>query len=218
MDNLDIYNTPIYGLKEVAKYVGLTPKKVRELTATTIRNKVSLQEPVIKIADNGLFSFNNLVELHTVSSLLPFKDITKEHLKKVKNILLTDIHNTQRFVDDVRKFLKESFFPYTLKVLVREALCNAAYRVQYKDNKLAQFLPVVIGRDLIEDGNVMCAVSIDPTIYYGKPCLAMFGIPTKPVADRYKAGESLGSLEEDYKLPGWGVEAAIIFELGSLKR
>ena len=39
---------------------------------------------------------------------------------------------------------------------------------------------------------------IDPHISYGRPVLVGTGIPTAVVAERYKAGESIDELAEDY--------------------
>jgi uncharacterized protein (DUF433 family) len=56
-------------------------------------------------------------------------------------------------------------------------------------------------------------VVIDPEIAFGKPVLANTGIPTATVADRYKAGESMDDLAEDYDLKRAQIEEAIRCEL-----
>jgi uncharacterized protein (DUF433 family) len=42
------------------------------------------------------------------------------------------------------------------------------------------------------------SIVIDPTVAFGRPVLVRRGIPTIVIAQRYKAGESIDSLVEDY--------------------
>ena len=57
------------------------------------------------------------------------------------------------------------------------------------------------------------AVVIDPYISFGRPVLAGTGIPTSAIAERYKAGESIGQLSEDYGRKFLEIEEAIRCEL-----
>jgi len=65
-------------------------------------------------------------------------------------------------------------------------------------------------KDLIHDPR---SIVIDPLVEFGRPCLAATGIPTVEVADRYKAGESIESLAEDYGRAQGEIEEAIRYEL-----
>jgi len=56
-------------------------------------------------------------------------------------------------------------------------------------------------------------IVIDPHVSFGKPILAGTGIPTNAVAERYKAGETMDELAEDYGLGRTEVEEAIRCEL-----
>jgi uncharacterized protein (DUF433 family) len=57
------------------------------------------------------------------------------------------------------------------------------------------------------------AIVIDPEVSFGKPVLVDTGIPTATVAERYKAGESVDELAEDYDLKRVQIEEAIRCEL-----
>jgi uncharacterized protein (DUF433 family) len=57
------------------------------------------------------------------------------------------------------------------------------------------------------------AIVIDPYISFGRPVLAGTGIATAIVAERYKAGESIGELAHDYGLTTTKIEEAIRCEL-----
>lgn len=56
-------------------------------------------------------------------------------------------------------------------------------------------------------------VVIDPRIAFGRPALAGSGIPTAVIAERYKAGESIDQLADDYGRERLDIEEAIRCEL-----
>ena len=57
------------------------------------------------------------------------------------------------------------------------------------------------------------AVMIDPSVSFGRPVLVGTGVPTGIIAERYKAGESVEQLAEDYGRPHLDIEEAIRCEL-----
>jgi uncharacterized protein (DUF433 family) len=54
---------------------------------------------------------------------------------------------------------------------------------------------------------------IDPRISFGRPVLAGTGIPTAVIAERYKAGESMDDLADDYGCQRFEIEEAVRCEL-----
>jgi uncharacterized protein (DUF433 family) len=56
-------------------------------------------------------------------------------------------------------------------------------------------------------------VEIDPRVAFGRPVLIGRGVPTAVLADRFKAGDSLADLAEDYDTSTENIEAAIRSEL-----
>ncbi len=57
------------------------------------------------------------------------------------------------------------------------------------------------------------AIVIDPRVSFGRPVLAGTGIPTAMIAERYKAGESVDDLANDYGRKRLEIEEAIRCEL-----
>ena len=53
------------------------------------------------------------------------------------------------------------------------------------------------------------AVVIDPYVSFGRPVLVGTGIPTAVIAARYKAGESVDDLADDYGRSREEIEEAI---------
>ena len=72
-------------------------------------------------------------------------------------------------------------------------------------------LPIRVARE--HDLHEPRVVVIDPHISYGRPVLVGTGIPTAVVAERYKAGESIDELAEDYSRSRKEIEEAIRCEL-----
>jgi uncharacterized protein (DUF433 family) len=58
-------------------------------------------------------------------------------------------------------------------------------------------------------------IVIDPHVAFGRPVLVGTGIPTEVIAERYKAGESMDELAEDYDRPRPEIEEAIRCELAA---
>ncbi|MGH8194101.1 MAG: DUF433 domain-containing protein [Woeseiaceae bacterium] len=56
-------------------------------------------------------------------------------------------------------------------------------------------------------------VEIDPRVAFGRPVLVGRGVPTAVLADRFKAGDSLADLAEDYDTSTQNIEEAIRCEL-----
>jgi uncharacterized protein (DUF433 family) len=56
-------------------------------------------------------------------------------------------------------------------------------------------------------------VMIDPRISFGRPVLAGTGIPTAMLAERYKAGDSIDELAQDYNCDRLQIEEGIRCEL-----
>jgi uncharacterized protein (DUF433 family) len=56
-------------------------------------------------------------------------------------------------------------------------------------------------------------VVIDPSVSFGRPTLTRTGIATAVIAERYKAGDSVDELADDYGCVRLEIEAAIRCEL-----
>jgi len=96
------------------------------------------------------------------------------------------------------------------QIALRELLKAHLHRVEHDSSGTAiRLYPFTRKRDLREPKVVV----IDPHISYGRPVLVGTGIPTAVVAERYKAGESIDELAEDYGRSRNEIEEAIRCEL-----
>jgi uncharacterized protein (DUF433 family) len=55
-------------------------------------------------------------------------------------------------------------------------------------------------------------IAINPKVAFGRPTIARNGVTTGVIAERFRAGESLGEIAEDYDLQPSEVEEAIRYE------
>ncbi len=55
-------------------------------------------------------------------------------------------------------------------------------------------------------------IAMDPRVQFGRPCIAGTGIPTSIIAERYRAGDSIEALSEDYGQESRYIQEAIRFE------
>jgi uncharacterized protein (DUF433 family) len=93
---------------------------------------------------------------------------------------------------------------------MRELLEAHLRRIERDERGLAvRLFPFTRRRELDEPRVVV----IDPRVSFGRPVLVGTGIPTSVIADRYKAGESMDQLADDYGRPRLEIEEAIRCEL-----
>jgi len=207
---------PAYHVSEAARYLHL-PKK-------TIWNwfRGTSVKPVLHLAaaDHTLISFIGLTEAHILSSMrakhgIPLQRIRRavEHLKKrfhsehplVEFEFQTD--GLDLFIDEVGSLTNVSRYGQTG---MREVLELYLDRIERGDDGLPVRLYPFTQNDIESDPRI---IVIDPSVSFGRPMIRRSGITTSAVAERFKSGESVMSLAEDFdRLPA-EIEAAIRSEL-----
>ncbi len=221
-----LLNVPAYTVPEAAHYL--------QIPTTTLRSwvkgrsyplkpeRAGFFEPIIQLPDEEqrLLSFTNLVEAHVLDA------IRREHgvqLQKVRDAVCymqkrMNVEHPLAFqamvTDGVDLFVRR--YAELINVsrdgqLAMGAILNAYLRrVDWDETGFAiRLYPFTRKRELDEPRVVV----IDPEVSFGKPVLVGTGIPTSTVAERYKAGESVDDLAEDYDLERAKIEEAIRCEL-----
>ena len=182
----------------------------------------SFFKPLIELPDPNLasLSFVNLVEAHVLDA------IRREHnvpLPKVRAALdyvnhhFRDPHPlaTHQFQTDgvdlfLSRFEKLIAVSQAGQLAMKEMLAAHLRRVEHDASGLAvRLYPFTRKRDVDEPKIIV----IDPYISFGRPAIARRGIATSIVAERYKAGESIDELAQDYDCERGQVEEAARVEL-----
>ncbi|BAU16034.1 hypothetical protein LEP3755_66010 (plasmid) [Leptolyngbya sp. NIES-3755] len=221
----DPRNIPTYTVVDAARYLnipgGTLQSWLRGRTYSTQEGH-RYYEPLIHRPSPNLhqLSFTNLIEAHVL------RVIRKDHkvrLDKVRTALdyleqqfqiphpLAQIQfqtdGVNLFVEMVGRLVEVS---RPGQLVMQETLQHLLQRVEWDEQGIAAKLyPLTSG--LKE--NAPKQLVIDPRIAFGRPTLVGTGIPTKNLAARYKAGESISDLALDYNCDRLQIEEAIRCEL-----
>lgn len=219
--------------REVPNYSVTEAARALQLPRTTLRQwaagrydphdpKRWMFEPLLHPASRSplLLSFMNLVEAHVLSALRRQHQI---HLAKIRVALAyLDQYTSsphpladQHFETDGLSIFIEQYgqlidIGQAGQLAMRAVLESYLRRIERDTSGLAIRLYPFTSSNHTETSR---AIVIDPAIAFGRPTLARRGIPTIVIAQRYKAGESIESLVEDYGCEPLEIQEAIRCEL-----
>ena len=222
----DPRDLPAYPVSKAAHYLYVPFATLRSWVAGRRYPKADgegLFEPVI-MAPQGkplLLSFTNLVEAHVLAAIrkhgvrLPNIRSAIGYLQKHYGIdhpladarFKTDGLNL--FIEHLGQLVNVSMQG---QLAMREVMEAHLQRVEHDQEGLAaRLFPFTrFGATEVDQPRT---VMIDPRIAFGRPVLAGTGIPTAVLADRYKAGDSMKELADDYDCDRELIEEAIRCEL-----
>jgi uncharacterized protein (DUF433 family) len=206
-----ILSTPAYPFVEAAHYLNVPLSTLRAWClgqGYRADGKTRRFQPLIRLdgSDRRALSFLNLVEAHVLAA------IRRQHhvpLPKVRQALSF----VSKKMDTVRPLAESEFqtdgvdlFLDKLGTLVnvtREGQMEMADVIRDHLKRIerdTQGIPVRLflftRKDEIHDPP--SPVVVDPRIAFGRPVLAGRSVPTAVLADRFKAGDTLTELAEDY--------------------
>ncbi len=211
---------PAYTVAEVSHYVG-TP-------AATVRAWVKGQagfRRVLRLDDERqgppLLSFLNLVEVHVLDALRRYHRLPLPRIRRALGFLARRYPRHRHPLAELD--LKTDGFSLFVDEVFR--LVNATQDGQLAMKKILEAYLERIDRDVSHipvrlypftrrregflPSNEPRLVVIDPEIAFGRPALAQSGTPTDVIAERFRAGESIGDLSEDYGRPISEIEEAL---------
>jgi len=217
---------PAYTLAEAAYYLAIPTATLRSWVAgrTYPTAKGAKQfRPIIEPANRKQLrlSFINLVEAHVLSALRhEHKNISLPKIRQATDYLRRQFHSKHPLADHqletdglnlfVEKYSKLINVTKEGQLAMREVLESFLRRI-VRDSKGAPVRLYLFTRR--GEADEPRAVAVDPTVSFGRPVLEGTGIPTEVLAQRYKAGDSLESLAEDYGRRKEEIEEAIRYEL-----
>jgi len=208
---------PAYTIQETAQWLGVA--------SSTIRPWLLGQgkfQAVVEIADRAsrTLSFRNLVELHVLAAIRRKHQVSLQRVRRAvefmeKSLGASHPLSSARMLTDGKDLLVEACGEY-LNVSrsgqgeIRQILQAYLQRIEHDAEGVPARLYPFSRKDLMHDPR---SIVIDPLVEFGRPCLVATGIPTIEVADRYKAGESIDSIADDYGRAREQIEEAIRYEL-----
>lgn len=224
-DGRDPREIPAYLLKEAAHYTGVPVGTLRDWTAGGAYRTAKGQtrsKPLVMLPQNGvpLLSFINLIEVHVLSAIRREHRIAMPRVRKALDFLSQrydskhplaehdlDTDGIDLFVDKFGELINISRGG---QLAMKEILKVYLQRIERDENGLArQLFPFTRPASDAKDPKV---VAINPRIAFGKPVVSGTGVPTSIIAERYKTGESIAEIADDYRLQTNEIEEAIRYE------
>jgi uncharacterized protein (DUF433 family) len=228
---VDIYgekdprDIPTYNVSEAARYLRIPVRTVRSWVAGRRYPPTQSHQffaPLIPLAASPLLSFINLVEIHVLRAIRKHHKIQLDKVRVALDYLESQLQVTHPlahskfrtngidlFVDHYGTLINASL---TEQGILKESLTAHLERIEPDDTGLAiKLYPFTHS----QEANSSRLVVIDPRIAFGQLVIVGTGIPTKIVAERYIAGDSLEDLADDYNCAHHLIEEAIRCEMSS---
>lgn len=211
----DPREVPNYDLAEAALYLRMPKSTLRAWFCGQGRFQAVLK-PACDERPSTL-SFFNLAEAHVLNAIRREHEIPLQRvryaLETVEELLPNSPHPLidQRFETDgvdlfIRRFGELINLSQPNQKIMREVLGEHLRRIEFGRDNFPDRLYPFSGTSL---GDERRTIVIDPRIAFGRRVIAGTGIPTRAVAERYAAGESIESLAEDYRRDRAEIEDAI---------
>jgi uncharacterized protein (DUF433 family) len=211
---------PIYGMAQVARYVGVPYQTLRYWTRGSGR-----VPPLVHLAsdDPPALSFVNLLECHVLSAMRGMYDLRIPRVRRALATVGELFPSPHPLVmlpfetDGVDLFIRQ--LPDAMvnvsrhgQLAMKEMLEAHLRRIERDSNGLLTFFPFVEERSPAEPKVIM----MSPAIAFGKPVIAGTGISTSVIASRFHARESIADLAREYGRPESEIEEAVRWESRSL--
>lgn len=222
----DPREAPSYGIAEAAHYLNIPKATLRSWLLGrnyTTRNGAQNFYPLIDIADkkHNLLSFINLVEAHVLAAIrrkhnveLPNIRSALDYTKSQLNVV-RPLAEQQFETDGVSLFVEKLGELVNVSANGQKAMKDILFSHLKRIERDPKGIPIKLfpfTRSSRKD-NELQSIVIDPSISFGRPSLSTTGIPTSILAERYKAGDSIDMLADDYGAPREAIEEAIRCEL-----
>jgi uncharacterized protein (DUF433 family) len=232
-----ILEVPLYSVFEASRYLQIPENTLRSWVSGRpypLRSGSSRRsEPVIELADpeNARLSFNNLTEAHVLDALRRQYQVELPQIRRAVNYLREQfrtqhplVHH-QMLTDRKHLFIEATGLKDVInaskhgQLAMRDLIGLHLQRVEWdKDGFVARLYPFTRSRRTpAEEAPQPRVVTMDPRVEFGRPVLRVSAVPTAVIADRYKAGESIADLAEDYGEEPLNIEEAVRCELQPAK-
>ena len=216
---------PAYTVVEVAHYLGLPKITLRRWVRG---QRYSGQQGWSRFAalihppedGQGHLSFVNLTEAYVLSAIRRRHSIPLQKVRLALDCLeqqfasahpLAEIQFQTNGVDLFAERLGQLInVSQRGQLAMRDLMREYLHRVERNEAGQAVRLFLLTRTGLLDQPRF---VVIDPSLAFGRPALASYGIPTAAIADRYKAGDSMDPLAADYGCVVEAIEEAIRCEL-----
>lgn len=224
-----ILNLPLYTVFEASRYLQIPENTLRSWVsgrAYQVRGGRRRSSAIIALPDRqqALLSFVNLTEAHLLEALRRQYGVALPQIRRAVEYLREKLDSPHPLVS--HSMLTDGKNLFVEGARVRDEIINAS---RYGQLAMKDLLEVHMRRiEWDADGFVMRLypfttkgrqanepklVTMDPRVEFGRPVLITSRVPTAVIADRFKAGESIAELADDYGEKPEHIQEAIRCEL-----
>ncbi|MDQ6676895.1 MAG: DUF433 domain-containing protein [Acidobacteriota bacterium] len=224
--NDDLRFAPAYSISEAARYLHMPPGTLRSWIVGRrypISGGSKRSRPLIHLtkADEQFLSFINLVEAHVLAA------ICRKYGVKIPKIRTALDYLDKKFSVD-HPLIKQSFQTDGLDLFVDRYgdLINVSREGQSAMKEIigvylqriewdSRGLPIKLypfTRETQSENPPLSSprvIVMNPAVSFGRPIVAGTGIPVASIYERYKAGDSIKELAQDFRLEVSSIEEAI---------
>lgn len=232
-----VLEVPLYSVFEASRYLQIPENTLRSWVSGRtypLRSGVRRRsDAVIKLADptNSRLSFHNLTEAHVLDALRRQYDVELPQIRRAVTYLREQFKTQHPLVhhemltDGRDLFVEAAGLKDVInasrhgQLAMRDLIGLHLQRVDWdKEGFVARLYPFTRSRKASSDEQAQPrVVTMDPRIEFGRPVLKSSAVPTAVIADRYKAGESIADLAEDYGEDPLNIEEAVRCEFQPAK-
>ncbi len=221
----DLRELPAYGIPEAAHYLRIPRATLRDWVlgrSYPTETGMTFSKPIIALPDEDrhLLSFVNLVEAHVLDAIRREHKISLQKVRRALDYLTKHFRSKHPLADQnfetdgldlfIQKYGQLINLSQEGQLAIRSLLEAHLRRIDRDKAGLpVRLFPFTRKRQPEEPR----AVVIDPYVSFGRPVLVGTGIATAIIAERYKAGESMDELADDYGRERLEIEEAIRCEL-----
>jgi uncharacterized protein (DUF433 family) len=224
-DPLDTRHVPAYPIADTAHYLAIPVGTLRSWLHGRYYPTAEGQrysQPLIERPNPSLtqLSFTNLVEAHVLRVIRQDHQIRLDKIRTALDYVARGLgvphplaqvqfqtDGVDLFVESLGRLINVS---RDGQLAMQKTLQHLLKRIEWDEDGIAARLFPITRSNTAEAPKILV---IDPQVAFGRPILVGTGIPTKILAERYKAGDSIDALAQDYGCTHLQVEEAIRCEM-----
>ena len=228
---LDIYggvdprDIPAYTFADAAKYLNIALPTLRSWIRGyryKVKGGSAFFKPILSLPDTKIprLSYTNLVEVFVLSSLRRKHKIDLHKIRTAIRSLQRQFHSPHPLAEHIFETNGIDIFVEKYGHLInvgrdgqlamRRVLHDYLTRVEHDPSgRAARLYPFIRLNGTAQPRNVV----INPYVSFGKPVITGTGLPTRVVAERFKAGDSISLIARDYGRKEEEIDDAIRYEL-----